>query len=105
MSDPAESVQLDLNNPVFQRQWFALSKEAQWSVLGTLRKLAGMTWGQVYQDVASGGKSCIPAVGRMGGGCIVSVSVEDFGVWPIVRVRGCASCHCTQIMTRPIGHD
>jgi hypothetical protein len=50
MSDPAESVQLDLNNPVFQRQWFALPKEAQWRVLGTLRKLAGMTWGQAYQD-------------------------------------------------------
>ena len=50
MSDPAEPVQLDLNNPVFQRQWFALSKEAQWSVLGTLRKLAGMSWSQVYQD-------------------------------------------------------
>jgi len=46
MSDPAESVQLDLNNPVFQRQWFALPKEAQWSVLGTLRKLMGMTWSQ-----------------------------------------------------------
>ena len=41
MSDPAEPVQLDLNNPVFQRQWFALPKEAQWSVLGILRKLAG----------------------------------------------------------------
>jgi hypothetical protein len=50
MSDPAESVQLDLNNPVFQRQWFALPKEAQWSVLGTLRKLVEMTWSQVYQD-------------------------------------------------------
>ncbi len=50
MSDPAEPVQLDLNNPVFQRQWFALPKEAQWSVLGTLRKLAGMSWSQVYQD-------------------------------------------------------
>jgi len=53
MSDPAEPVQLDLNNPVFQRQWFALPKEAQWSVLGTLRKLAGMSWSQVYQPTLS----------------------------------------------------
>jgi hypothetical protein len=50
MSQPTEAVQLDLNNPVFQRQWFALPKEAQGSVLGTLRKLAGMTWSQLYQD-------------------------------------------------------
>ena len=50
MSDPTEPVQLDLNNPVFQRQLFALPKEAQWNVLSTLRKLAGMSWSQVYQD-------------------------------------------------------
>ncbi len=43
-------VQLDLNNPVFQRHLFALQKREQLEVLGTLRKLSKMTWQQVYGD-------------------------------------------------------
>ena len=46
----SDAVRLDLNNPVFQRQLFALEKAQQLSVLATLRKLSGMTWQQVYQD-------------------------------------------------------
>lgn len=48
-SEP-EQVRLDLNNPVFQRQLFALQKPQQLSVLATLRKLADLRWPQVYQD-------------------------------------------------------
>lgn len=50
MSNRPGQVQLDLNNPVFQRHLFALTKEQQRSVLTTLKKLAEMTWVQVYQD-------------------------------------------------------
>ena len=48
--DGSDQVRLDLNNPVFQQQLFALEKAQQSSVLATLRKLSGMTWQQVYQD-------------------------------------------------------
>lgn len=48
-SEP-EQVRLDLNNPVFQRQLFALQKPRQLGVLATLRKLADLRWSQVYQD-------------------------------------------------------
>ena len=48
-SEP-EQVRLDLNNPVFQRQLFALQKPQQLGVLATLRKLADLHWSQVYQD-------------------------------------------------------
>jgi hypothetical protein len=43
-------VRLDLNNPELQRQLFALPKEDQLRVLGTLEKLSRMTWEQVYRD-------------------------------------------------------
>ena len=43
-------VRPDLNNPVFQRQLFALEKNQQLGVLATLRKLAGLRWPQVYRD-------------------------------------------------------
>jgi hypothetical protein len=43
-------IRLDLNNVQFQEDLFALTKEQQTSVLGTLRKLARMTWEQVYRD-------------------------------------------------------
>jgi hypothetical protein len=43
-------IQLDLNNPVFQKQFLNLPKKDQWDVLGTLRKLIKMDWDQVYAD-------------------------------------------------------
>ena len=45
-----EPLRLDLNNPVFQRQLFNLSKSEQRNILNTLRKLANMQWQQVYVD-------------------------------------------------------
>ena len=45
-----EPLRLDLNNPVFQRQLFKLSKSEQRNILNTLRKLANMQWQQVYVD-------------------------------------------------------
>lgn len=41
---------LDLNSPEFQKQLFHLEKEDQRRALGTLSKLSGMTWDQVYSD-------------------------------------------------------
>ncbi len=43
-------IRLDLNNPEFLQQLLALSKEQQWRVLASLRKLFAMTWTQVYTD-------------------------------------------------------
>jgi hypothetical protein len=43
-------VKLDLNNPVFQEQWFALEKTEQLKVLNSLRKLSTLTWQQIYTD-------------------------------------------------------
>lgn len=43
-------VNLDLNNPVFQRQLFDLRKKEQSDILGTLLKLSKMNWDQVYTD-------------------------------------------------------
>jgi len=45
-----QNIRLDLNNPVFQRQLFNLSKSDQHNTLNTLRKLASMSWQQVYSD-------------------------------------------------------
>ena len=45
-----KAVLLDLNNPVFQKQLFRLSKQEQGEVLGTLRELSNMDWDQVYND-------------------------------------------------------
>jgi len=45
-----QHIRLDLNNPVFQRLLFNLSKSDQQNTLNTLRKLANMTWQQVYSD-------------------------------------------------------
>ncbi len=44
----ATTVRLDLNNPVFQRQFFGLDKQERNQVLNTLRKLSELTWEQVY---------------------------------------------------------
>ena len=41
-------VRLDLNNPVFQEQWFSLEKEERTAVLSCCRKLAAMEWNAIY---------------------------------------------------------
>ncbi len=45
-----QQVRLDLNNPVFQRRLFNLSKSEQRNILNTLLKLANMALQQVYVD-------------------------------------------------------
>ncbi len=45
-----QQVRLDLNNPVFQRRLFNLSKSEQRNILNTLLKLANMAWQQIYVD-------------------------------------------------------
>ena len=45
-----QHIRLDLNNPVFQSRLFNLTKNDQRNILNTLRKLANMTWQQVYLD-------------------------------------------------------
>jgi hypothetical protein len=47
---PPVPVRLDLNNPVFQEQWFSLEKEQRIAVLSCCRKLAAMEWNAIYVD-------------------------------------------------------
>jgi len=43
-------IRLDLNNPEFQRQWFALAKEDRIAVLNCCVKLAALDWSTLYRD-------------------------------------------------------
>jgi hypothetical protein len=43
-------VQLDLNNSVFQRTWFALEKEERHTVLQSCVRLASLDWEHLYRD-------------------------------------------------------
>ncbi len=44
-------IRLDLNNPVFQEQWFSLGKEDRLAVLVACRgKLASKDWNTLYGD-------------------------------------------------------
>ena len=43
-------VQLDLNNKVFQRQWFSLEKDEKLAVLHCCNKLSQMDWAAIYRD-------------------------------------------------------
>lgn len=47
---PTQRIRLDLNNPVFQQQLFSLERPDQLRVLATLRRLAAMTWQELYRD-------------------------------------------------------
>ena len=61
------AVRLDLNNPVFQRQLFALTADQQRAVLGSLRKLSQMTWQQLYRDTGLRWEAIIFRSGPHGG--------------------------------------
>jgi len=43
-------IRLDLNNPVFQEQWFSLEKEDRIAVLNCCGKLAALDWNAIYRD-------------------------------------------------------
>lgn len=45
-----QSVRLDLNNPVFQRNLFALQQAELMAAFKILRKISELTWSQVYAD-------------------------------------------------------
>ena len=67
MSSSAKRLQLDLNNPEFQEQLFALEKDGQRSVLVTLGKLSKMTWEGVYRDAGLKWEALVSRVGPAGG--------------------------------------
>lgn len=50
MSGNGQKVQLDLNNPVFQENLFALQKAERHAAVDTLNKLRKLTWADVYRD-------------------------------------------------------
>ena len=41
---------LNLNDPIFQQNWFDLQKPEQTAMLKTLKKLLKLSWEQVYKD-------------------------------------------------------
>jgi len=43
-------VLLDLNNPVFQDDWFSLGRAEALAVLATFRKIRLFDWEQLYRD-------------------------------------------------------
>ncbi|MEO8349471.1 MAG: hypothetical protein ABI610_11205 [Acidobacteriota bacterium] len=67
MTRPPEAVRLDLNNPVFLRNLFALTKTDQRHVLTTLGKLFQMTWDQIYRDPGLKWEAIVSLVGPHGG--------------------------------------
>ncbi len=44
------SINLDLNNPVFQQDLFALEKSEQMALIKTLKKIHRLTWHDLYTD-------------------------------------------------------
>ncbi len=83
-----QAIQLDLNNPVFQKQLFNLPKKGQGDVLGILKKLMKMNWDQVYTDRGLKWEVYHPAPVLKGAGCIVSVSERDFEALLFVKATG-----------------
>ena len=67
MTKKPEIVRLDLNNLVFLRNLFALSKDDQRQALTTLGKLFQMTWDQVYRDPGLKWEAVASQIGPHGG--------------------------------------
>ncbi|MEW6364035.1 MAG: hypothetical protein AB1714_05290 [Acidobacteriota bacterium] len=59
-------VRIDLNNPEFQADLFALQKEEQFEILGTLKKISKMSWEQVYRDPGLRWEACLSRKGPHG---------------------------------------
>ncbi|HET9228422.1 MAG TPA: hypothetical protein VFR31_17230 [Thermoanaerobaculia bacterium] len=66
MSPQTGRIRLDLNNPVFQRNLFELSKEDQRRVLTTLDRLSRISWDQVYRDSGLNWEAILSREGERG---------------------------------------
>lgn len=44
------AIRLDLNNRVFQSQWFGLEKDERIAVLNSCIKLAALDWDELHRD-------------------------------------------------------
>ncbi len=67
MTRQPAAVRLDLNNPVFLRNLFALAKSDQRQALTTLGKLFQMTWDQLNRDPGLKWEAIVSRVGPHGG--------------------------------------
>ena len=43
-------IKIDMNNPEFQRDLFALEKHEQIALIKALKKITQLNWSQLYQD-------------------------------------------------------
>ena len=50
MAQSAKLVQLDLNNPEFQRSWFELGSDEAERVRTALKKILKLSWQDIYKD-------------------------------------------------------
>jgi hypothetical protein len=50
MANDGKTVELDLNNPIFQQNLFGLEKDERHQAVETLRKIRSLRWDQVYAD-------------------------------------------------------
>jgi hypothetical protein len=50
MAEPDGTVELDLNNPKFQKNLLNLEKPERHSAMETLKKISQMSWNQLYRD-------------------------------------------------------
>ena len=50
MGSSDNPIRLDLNNPVFQENLFALQKPERNAAIDTLKKIRQLTWDQLYRD-------------------------------------------------------
>ena len=64
---PSQPIQLDLNNPVFQRQLFGLPPKEQREVLSAFQKLVRMDWDQLYRDKGLKWEVILSRTGPTGG--------------------------------------
>ncbi|MGH8162386.1 MAG: hypothetical protein ACRESR_09685 [Gammaproteobacteria bacterium] len=62
-----EKVWLDLNNPEFQKQLFALEKTDQRAALSGLARISRTTWDQIYADRGLNWEKIVSRSGPHGG--------------------------------------
>lgn len=92
-------IRLDLNNPEFQQQWFALEKLERVAVLNCLIKLATMEWNALYRDRGLRWEVIQSRVGRD------NERLYSFRVTQKMRAVGKRSAEFLELLTLHADHD
>src|SRR3989338_8651655 len=92
-------IKIDMNNPEFQRDFFALEKAEQLALIKTLKKIRQLNWSQLYKDNGLNWEAILSKQSKSG------ERVYFFRFSQKYRATALRQDHFLRLLTLHVNHD